>query len=249
DWTSLAIRARSWPRSSSITRTSDAELAAGARTDGDAELGRLGHGLALPADFELQLPLVLLLRDLDLELHVRPRCQPERALARFEADFSALETDRERSQVLRDLLRRRDTGEFELVLPHAGLLRTYSSSSSSSWARFHAMAISILAFPFFSLASMSMERSPSGKTSIRSSPSDNDSDRARIPSAIRFSASAASAGDATPSYSNSLRPIPVPPRGDPDQRPLGPAQLHRDVIRPLLLLDLDLEHQEFRRRQ
>src|SRR5262249_30114056 len=124
DWTSLAIRARSCPRSSSITTATDAELVAGARPDGDAELGRLGHGLALPADFELQLPLVLLLRDLDLELHLRPRCQPERALARFEADLAPLETDRERGQILRDLLRRGDAGELELVLPHAGLLRT-----------------------------------------------------------------------------------------------------------------------------
>src|SRR5690242_18197449 len=111
------------------------------------------------------------------------------------------------------------------------------------------MAISIFALPFFSLASISMDRSPSGKTSMRSSPSENDSDRARMPSAIRFSASAASAGDATPSYSNSLRPIPVPPCSDSDQRPLGPTKLHCDVIRPLLLLDLDLEHQELGRRQ
>src|SRR5262249_58318399 len=107
----------------------------------------------------------------------------------------------------------------------------------SSLDLFPAMALSTFPLPFFSLASISMARSPSGNTSMDSSPSDNDSDRARIPSAIRFRASAASAGDATPSYSNSrLRPISLPPRGDPDQRPLWPTQLHHDVIRPLLLL-------------
>src|SRR5262245_13544510 len=123
DWTSLAIRARSWPRSSSIMTASEAELAAGARTDGDAELGRLRHSLTLPADLELQLPLVLFVGDLDLELHLGPRREPERPLARLETDLAALESHRERGEVLRDLLGRGDASELELVLGHARLLR------------------------------------------------------------------------------------------------------------------------------
>src|ERR671918_562847 len=113
------------------------------------------------------------------------------------------------------------------------------------------MAISILALPFFSVASISIDRSPVGKTVISSSPIDNDSDRARIPSAMRSRASAASAGDAVPSNSKTcLSPIVASPAGaGPDERPPRPSQLHGHVIRALFLLDLDLEDDELRRGQ
>src|SRR5262249_572004 len=78
-----------------------------------------------------------------------------------------------------------------------------------------------------------------------------DSDRARIPSAMRFSASAASAGVAAPSNSNSrLSPITNSSRrSDPDQWTPRPSHLDAHVIPPLLLLRLDLQHDELRRRE
>src|SRR5262245_28501485 len=84
---------------------------------------------------------------------------------------------------------------------------------------------------------------------ISSSPIESDSERARIPSAIRFSASAASEGVAAPSNSNSrLSAITISPyRSDPDQWTPGPPKLDADVIRALPLLDLDLEHDELGR--
>src|SRR5262245_44385286 len=86
---------------------------------------------------------------------------------------------------------------------------------------------------------------------ISSSPIESDSERARIPSAMRFSASAASDGVAAPSNSNSrLSAITVSSRSsDPDQRTPGPPKLDTDVIRPLPLLGLDLEHDELSRRE
>src|SRR5262245_4494824 len=109
------------------------------------------------------------------------------------------------------------------------------------------MAISIFALPFFSIASISIERSPAGKTVISSSPSESDSDRARRPSAMRFKASAASDGLALPSNSNTcLSPISAPPaRAHANQWPPGPSQLDGDVVRPLLLLHFDLEQYVF----
>src|SRR5258705_7956140 len=113
------------------------------------------------------------------------------------------------------------------------------------------MAISIFAFPFFSLASISIARSPSGYTVISSSPIESESERARIPSAMRFSASAASAGVAAPSNSNSrLSPIANSSRrSDPDQWTPRPSQLDADVVPSLLLLRLDLQHDELRGRE
>src|SRR5215467_3945830 len=81
---------------------------------------------------------------------------------------------------------------------------------------------------------------------ISSSPIESDSERARIPSAMRFSASAASEGVAAPSNSNSrLSAITISSRrSDPDQWTPGPPELDADVIRSLPLLGLDLEHDE-----
>src|SRR5262245_49868720 len=81
---------------------------------------------------------------------------------------------------------------------------------------------------------------------ISSSPIESDSERARIPSAMRFSASAASEGVAAPSNSNSrLSAITISShRSDPDQWTPRPPKLYADVIRPLPLLGLDLEHDE-----
>src|SRR5215470_6003462 len=113
------------------------------------------------------------------------------------------------------------------------------------------MAISIFALPFFSLASISIARSPSGYTVISSSPIESDNERARIPSAMRFSASAASEGVAAPSNSNSrLSPITIPSgRSDSNQWTPRPSKLDADVIRALPLLGLDLEDDELGRRQ
>src|SRR5262245_7953998 len=66
---------------------------------------------------------------------------------------------------------------------------------------------------------------------------------------MRFSASAASAGVAMPSNSNSLRSAISTPSRDPDQWTPRPAELDRHVIGALLLLDLDLQQQELRRDQ
>src|SRR5215475_11270902 len=81
---------------------------------------------------------------------------------------------------------------------------------------------------------------------ISSSPMESDSERARIPSAIRFSASAASEGVAAPSNSNSrLSAITIPPGlSDADQRTPRPSKLDADVVRALSLFGLDLENQE-----
>src|SRR5262249_24691746 len=108
------------------------------------------------------------------------------------------------------------------------------------------MAISILALPFFSLASISSDRSPSGNTVMASSPMESERDRARMPSAMRFNASAASDGVAAPSNSNSrLSPIVASfPGCDADERAPRPAQLHGHVIRPFLLFDFDVEDDE-----
>src|SRR5712691_11315559 len=80
---------------------------------------------------------------------------------------------------------------------------------------------------------------------------ERDSERARIPSAIRFSASAASEGVAAPSNSNSrLSPITISPsRSDPDQWTPRPSKLDADVVRALPLLGLDLEKDELGRRE
>src|SRR5262245_50233185 len=80
---------------------------------------------------------------------------------------------------------------------------------------------------------------------------ESDSERARIPSAIRFSASAASEGVAAPSNSNSrLSPITTSSRrSDPDQWTPRPSKLDADVVRALSLLGLDLENDELGRRQ
>src|SRR5262245_60530817 len=63
---------------------------------------------------------------------------------------------------------------------------------------------------------------------------------------MRFSASAASEGVAAPSNSNSrLSAITISShRSDPDQWTPRPPKLDADVIRPLPLLGLDLEHDE-----
>src|SRR5262249_49224191 len=86
---------------------------------------------------------------------------------------------------------------------------------------------------------------------ISSSPIESDSERARIPSAMRFSASAASEGVAAPSNSNSrLSAITISSHcSDPDQWAPGPPTLDADVIRPLPLLGLDLEYNELGRRK
>src|SRR5438445_12648917 len=80
---------------------------------------------------------------------------------------------------------------------------------------------------------------------------ESDSERARIPSAMRFSASAASEGVAAPSNSNSrLSPITLSPcRSDPDQWTPRPSKLDADVVRALPLLGLDLENHELGRRE
>src|SRR5262245_44329006 len=80
---------------------------------------------------------------------------------------------------------------------------------------------------------------------------ESDSERARIPSAMRFSASAASEGVAAPSNSNSrLSPITISPRRcDPDQWTPRPSHLDADMIRALALLRLDLENDELGRGQ
>src|SRR5262245_36301432 len=125
---------------------------------------------------------------------------------------------------------------------------------------FQATAISILALPCFSLASISRARSPSGKTAMFSSPMDSESEPERIPSAMRFRTSAASPGVAAPSNSNELRLLMgllssrcwewrCSGGRDLDQRPARPAQLDGDRIGALLLLHLDLEQQELRRGQ
>src|SRR5215831_9842142 len=108
------------------------------------------------------------------------------------------------------------------------------------------MAISIFALPFFSLASISSDRSPSGNTVISSPPMDSESALDRMPSAMRLSVSAASDGDAAPSNSNS-RPSPIgfPSRGgDPDQGPLRPSERDLHAMAALPLLDADVEKQE-----
>src|SRR5262249_25595714 len=132
--------------------------------------------------------------------------------------------------------------------PWDSLLPRYSSSS---WVMgcFHAMAISIFALPFFSLASISSERSPSGNTVISSSPMERDSARDRMPSAMRLSASAASDGDAAPSNSNScLSPMTSSRCGDFDEGPARPPERHLHPIAPLALLDLEVEEEELGRR-
>src|SRR5947209_12546698 len=80
---------------------------------------------------------------------------------------------------------------------------------------------------------------------------ESDSERARIPSAMRFSASAASEGVAAPSNSNSrLSPITLSPcRSDPDQWTPRPSKLDADVVRALPPLGLDLENHELGRRE
>src|SRR5207253_3617106 len=80
---------------------------------------------------------------------------------------------------------------------------------------------------------------------------ESDSECARIPSAMRFSASAASDGVAAPSNSNSrLSPITISPcRSDPDQWTPRPSKLDADVIRALPLFGLDLENDELGRCQ
>src|SRR5215471_15536475 len=72
-----------------------------------------------------------------------------------------------------------------------------------------------------------------------------------MPSAIRLSASAASAGDAAPSNSNSRRsPISAPlPLHRPDQRAARPPERDLHAMAPLPLPDFDVEHQELRGRQ
>src|SRR5262245_60909510 len=66
---------------------------------------------------------------------------------------------------------------------------------------------------------------------------------------MRFSASAASAGVAMPSNSNSLRSAISTPSRDADQWTPRPAELDRDMIRSLLLLDFDLQQHELCRGQ
>src|SRR5215813_11898240 len=80
---------------------------------------------------------------------------------------------------------------------------------------------------------------------------ERDSERARIPSAMRFNASAASEGVAAPSNSNSrLSPITIPSgRSDSNQWTPRPSKLDADVIRALPLLRLDLQDDELGRRQ
>src|SRR5215831_8746561 len=80
---------------------------------------------------------------------------------------------------------------------------------------------------------------------------ESDNERARIPSAMRFSASAASEGVAAPSNSNSrLSPITIPSgRSDSNQRTPRPSKLDADMVRTLPLLGLDLEDDELGRRQ
>src|SRR5215831_5210171 len=75
---------------------------------------------------------------------------------------------------------------------------------------------------------------------------ERDSERARIPSAMRFNASAASEGVAAPSNSNSrLSPITIPSgRSDSNQWTPRPSKLDADVIRALPLLRLDLQDHE-----
>src|SRR5215813_7648066 len=86
---------------------------------------------------------------------------------------------------------------------------------------------------------------------ISSSPIDSDNERARIPSAMRFSASAASEGVAAPSNSNSrLSPITIPSgRSDSNQRTPRPSKLDADVVRTLPLLGLDLQDDELGSRE
>src|SRR5215813_7857284 len=80
---------------------------------------------------------------------------------------------------------------------------------------------------------------------------ESDNERARIPSAMRFSASADSEGVAAPSNSNSrLSPITTSSRrSDPDQWTPRPSKLDADMIRALPLFGLDLEDDELGRRQ
>src|SRR5437899_6030399 len=80
---------------------------------------------------------------------------------------------------------------------------------------------------------------------------ESDSELAPLPSAMRFSASAASEGVAAPSNSNSrLSPITLSPcRSDPDQWTPRPSKLDADVVRALPLLGLDLENHELGRRE
>src|SRR5262249_54140529 len=92
--------------------------ATGTRPDRDVELRRLGRRRALPADLELDPPLVLLLARLQLELDVARGREMERALTRFEADLTPLESDGQRREILRNLLGRRDPGELNTVLCH-----------------------------------------------------------------------------------------------------------------------------------
>src|SRR5262245_25952012 len=103
----------------SVAGGAGSDLRAGrALPDGHAQLGRLRRRRALPADLDLDAPLVLLLARLQLELDVAGGRQVEGALAGLEADLTALEPDGERREVLRDLLRRRDPGELHTVLSH-----------------------------------------------------------------------------------------------------------------------------------
>src|SRR2546428_12964696 len=78
---------------------------------------------------------------------------------------------------------------------------------------------------------------------------DSDSERARIPSAMRFSASAASEGVAAPSNSNSrLSPI-TTSCSDPNQWTPRPSKLDADMVRALPLLGIDLEKDEIGHRE
>src|SRR5262245_21442481 len=126
DWTRRAIMARSWPRSSSSTVVIRAgprwgrrvSALSAVRADGDAKIGGLRRRLPLPSDLHLDLALTLLLGHFQLELQLGPRRQAQRALAGLQRDLATLQSDRERREVLGDLLERRDPSELETLLAH-----------------------------------------------------------------------------------------------------------------------------------
>ena len=115
DWTSRAISTRSSPSSSSIMvrhrprERPDFEWAGGASgpsgADGHAKLGGPTPFARFQPSSRRDLPLVLLLVHPDIQLEIRRGRKPQRALAGFQADFTALETHGQRAEVLGNLLR------------------------------------------------------------------------------------------------------------------------------------------------
>src|SRR5262249_12445381 len=100
---------------------------------------------ALPAHLHLDLALVRLGADLQFQLDLPGRHEPERALARLEGHLTTFEPGRERRQVFGDLLRRSDQPELEAILGHGGSYSLTSGRARTPWPRHSSTASRLVA--------------------------------------------------------------------------------------------------------